>query len=273
LFDLSATYAFTPRFSLTLGIPFQLAERSQTYTDPTTRTPVRYSTHGNGLGDMRLLGSWWLLDPAKNTKQNISLGLGMKFPTGDENVVDTFKAVVGGKVVNQDHAVDQSIQPGDGGWDIILDLLAFKEVFKNTTLYMAGTYFISPQEQNGVLTARGNIHEAVESVTDSYLGRLGVGYALFPKHGFSLNLAWRIEGVPVRDLVGGSEGFRRPGLALSIEPGFVWAKNKNTFSVSAPVAVYRNRERSVPDIETSPTAHGDAAFADYLILFGFSRRF
>jgi hypothetical protein len=49
--------------------------------------------------------------------------------------------------------------------------------------------------------------------------------------------------------------------------------------LSAPVAVYRNREQSVPDKQfqavspQDPPRHGDAAFADYMILFSLGRRF
>ena len=48
-------------------------------------------------------------------------------------------------------------------------------------------------------------------------------------------------------------------------------KGKNAVTLSVPVAIYRNRFQSVPD--KARGAHGDAAFADYLILAGYSRRF
>jgi hypothetical protein len=44
-----------------------------------------------------------------------------------------------------------------------------------------------------------------------------------------------------------------------------------------PVAVYRNRQRSVPDEQQSEATgewrHGDAAFADFLVMFSLSRQF
>ena len=52
-----------------------------------------------------------------------------------------------------------------------------------------------------------------------------------------------------------------------------------SFGIYAPVALYRNREQSVPDKQyqetnpTSPSRHGDAAFADYLIMFNLTKRF
>jgi hypothetical protein len=81
----------------------------------------------------------------------------------------------------------------------------------------------------------------------------------------------RVEGVPVRDIIGGDTGFRRPGVAVSFEPAINIALGKSAFTVGVPVALYRNRFISVPD--EARGAHGDAAFADYLVLAGFSRRF
>jgi len=91
--------------------------------------------------------------------------------------------------------------------------------------------------------------------------------------GLTLTLGGRLEGTPARDLIGESRGFRRPGFAVSVEPGIVFIKNGWSASVSAPVALYRNRERSVADELTGPTAHGDAAFADYMLLFSLGKAF
>jgi hypothetical protein len=66
-------------------------------------------------------------------------------------------------------------------------------------------------------------------------------------------------------LIGGSGGRRRPGYAVSIEPGLLFIKNGWTVSFSAPVAVYRNR---TPD---STGQEGDAAFADFMTLFSVSK--
>ena len=81
----------------------------------------------------------------------------------------------------------------------------------------------------------------------------------------------RMEGVPVRDAFGKSNGFRRPGYAISADPGFLYAFGDNVFSCNVAWAIERNRRASVPDITRG--AHGDAAFADYVLSFGFTRRF
>jgi hypothetical protein len=50
-----------------------------------------------------------------------------------------------------------------------------------------------------------------------------------------------------------------------------------TAAVYTPVAVYRNREQSVPDQQrsaaTGTNVHGDAAFADYSVLFSLAKSF
>src|SRR6266568_820677 len=80
------------------------------------------------------------------------------------------------------------------------------------------------------------------------------------------------SGVPVYDAIGGSLGFRRPGYTISVEPGISWTGKRNAFSLNAPVALYRNRERSASEIALGRPG-GDAAFADFSILASFTHRF
>jgi hypothetical protein len=109
------------------------------------------------------------------------------------------------------------------------------------------------------------------SVSDQYLARLGFSRPVPHTRRFAYTLGWRDEGVPVRDLIGKSNGFRRPGYAMSVEPGIEYFRAKDTWSVTVPVAVRRNRKKSVPDIADGKW--GDAAFADYLITIGYTHRF
>jgi hypothetical protein len=108
------------------------------------------------------------------------------------------------------------------------------------------------------------------SIADQYIVRAGLGVAVPGVGGLGASAGVRYEGVPAEDLIGPSDGFRRPGRILSIEPGLNYPLGGSTVSVAVPVALYRERVRSVPDVEDG--RHGDAAFADYLILVGVSRR-
>src|SRR5262249_55485970 len=119
--------------------------------------------------------------------------------------------------------------------------------------------------------------EAEMSIVDTFIASAGLEFRALPSYGLTLSLGARVEGVPVHDLVGGSNGFRRPGYSIAVEPGAVLTRRDWTASLSVPISVYRNRTQSVPDKEqsavTGVTQHGDAAFADALVLLGFSKSF
>jgi hypothetical protein len=273
-FDLSAVYSITPRFEVGLTLPFVYSDRSSLYEHDRRN---RYHTSAGGLGDVRLTFYGWMLDPQKMPKGNLLFGIGPKFPTGDYKATDTFYSAAGPVV----RPVDQSIQPGDGGWGFTTELFGYLELAPRTYGYVQGFYLFNPENVNNVSTQtgtrRGNPFEQVMSIPDQYMGRAGVSYEMVPSWGLSLSLGGRIEGVPVEDVFGKSDGFRRPGYAVSVEPGIALLKNKWSLNLTAPVAVYRNRERSVPDKRWTEQSgifrHGDAAFADYQILASISRRF
>jgi hypothetical protein len=259
LFDVAVGYALTPRLTLTASAPIMFAKRKS------GRTPDRIF-HSNGIGDISLGARMWLIRPPSESRQNIAFGVGIKLPTGKPDVTNTF-ITSAGPVTS---VADQSIQLGDGGVGAVFDLQAFKAV-KFMTFFAAGTYLVNPRNTNGVRTGRSRPSEAIMSVADQYAARVGVAVPAPKIHGLSVSFAGRIEGVPVRDLIGKSEGFRRPGYAISVEPGFIYTRGRDTWSISMPIAVERNRRRSVSDIADG--RHGDAAFADNLLLIGYSRRF
>lgn len=276
--DLSVSYAVSKRFTATLSIPYQHATRSQAVSDPRIRNQFnratvidRYTTEANGMGDIKLLGTVWLLDPEHNKKQNISLGLGVLFPTGEKDVKDSFKVFATNSAGTytprfETRNVDNSIQPGAGAWGLIMDIYAFKELFTDFNAYVSATYIATPEEDAGVNDGPGTTGR-IWSVGDSYLARGGVGYTFLPKYGLTLTFGARMEGSPSTDFIGDDGGRRRPGYAISVEPGLVFAKNGWFVSFSAPVAIYRNRD---PDFTGST---GDAAFADFMTLFSVGRRF
>jgi hypothetical protein len=52
-----------------------------------------------------------------------------------------------------------------------------------------------------------------------------------------------LDGIPIRDFVGGSGGFRRPGYTLYLNPGIVVSAGRNTWSINVPVRVHQNFEK------------------------------
>lgn len=261
LYDVAITYAVNRRFNITAAIPFQKATRQR------GNSPQIF--HSTGIGDISVMGRMWLFKPPAESGQNISFGIGLKIPTGKSDVRDRVPAANGVGTVLQ--VVDQSIQLGDGGWGIPLDVQAYKQIGR-TTLYASATYLLNPRDTNGVRTGRGRASEAIMSVADQYLARIGFSRPVPRTRRFAYTLGWRIEGVPVRDLIGKSNGFRRPGYGMAIEPGLQYFRGRDAWSVAVPIAAGRNRKRSVSDILVGNPG-GDAAFADYMILVGYSHRF
>jgi hypothetical protein len=277
LADLSVRYQATDRTELSLGVPYFMGTRSQAVRNSRREIIDRFQTQARDTGDVMFAARRWLFDTTKHPNGNVLLGLGVKLPTGKTNVVDTFKVfsaspAPNGSITTAVRTVDQSIQPGDGGFGLLADFSAFKSLANGKlSLYAGGAYLSNPQEKSEVLTYRTAVGEEVMSIADQYLLRAGAAVAFPGVKNLSLSAGLRWEGVPVRDLIGGSNGFRRPGRAVAVEPSLSYVAGKNTITLGVPFAIYRNRLVSVAD--EARGAHGDAAFADYLILVGYSRRF
>jgi hypothetical protein len=272
LADLTIRYQATKRVELSLGVPIFMATRSQSLRQQGVELE-RYQTAARGVGDVFFATRRWMFDPDTHPGGNLQLGVGVKIPTGQNNATDTFRVLSGGVVTNQIRTVDQSIQPGDGGFGILVDVSTFKAVAGGKlSIYGGGAYLSTPGEKSNVQTYRTARGEEVMSIADQFLARGGVALPIPKVANLTFSGGLRVEGVPVRDIIGGDTGFRRPGVAVSIEPTInMIVKGKNAVTLSVPVAIYRNRFQSVPD--KARGAHGDAAFADYLILGGYSRRF
>lgn len=268
--DLSVVRYFSNRLSLVVGLPIVGNSRS---ARSHYGNRDRYLTHSFGIGDMRITAYYWIMDPTKKTRKgNIQLGLGLKLPTGDYKYQDYFPS---SDSTWELRTVDQSIQPGDGGTGIITEMNAFYNFSPLAGVFANAFYLINPREVNGVPTFRSRPTEAIMSVPDQWMLRAGFNYGFIGKlKHFSLALGGRMECLPVHDLVGGSEGFRRPGYIISAEPGVNYTTKKINYYLEVPVALVRSRTQSVPDKETTVQTgvykQGDAAFADYVINIGCS---
>lgn len=258
LFDVSVTYAFSPRWSITGSLPVSNFKRESSSSG--------LFTHANGIGDFAVTAQFWAIRPPAEHGHNVAFSFGSKFPTGDCGVRDWDSRTNPPTRVY----VDESIQPGDCGYGIIVGTQMYQN-FKRSVLFLSGSYLIQPQEQNNTLRGGKNPYALYNSIPDAYLVDGGVAYPVPHIRGLAAKGGLRYEGLKVRDLIGGSLGFRRPGFALSVEPGLQYERGKNTWSVNAPIALYRNRKRSVPDQMTG--AAGDAAFADWFLTVGFAHHF
>ncbi|MEP7321930.1 MAG: hypothetical protein ABI761_08420 [Saprospiraceae bacterium] len=270
-FDFGLSYALSNRLSVAINLPYNDNSRSSLYEHygngiEANPDHLRFSTYSKGLGDLRLSATYWMLDPIKHMNGNFALSLGVKAPTGNANVKDDFHRIdKNKKEYIQNKTVDQSIQLGDGSWGANVEIQGYQALIKNTALYFNGFYLFSPANINPLTNL---------SVPDQYAGRLGLNYSLLPKQGIAVSFGGRMEGLPAIDLIGKSEGSRRPGYIISVEPGIYWQTGHHTFALNVPIAVERNRIKSWPDLQDPlGLKHGDAAFADYLISATYSYRF
>lgn len=275
--DLAITRILNNRWSVAFDMPIISNTRSSLYEHGGKE---RHTTAAFGLGDVRFSVYDWILDPVKNRRGNVQVGLGIKLATGDYKYQDRFYTNTAGVTVMG--PVDQSIQLGDGGTGFTTEVNAFFNINRTISLYGNFYYLISPREQNGTSTARGGTPSAsaiantsdVMSVPDQLMLRGGVNCMISK---FTISAGLRNECLPVHDLVGGSNGFRRPGYIISGEPGVTYAFKKLNVYAFVPIAITRNRMQSMPDkISTDLTGkytQGDAAFADYAVNIGMSFRF
>jgi hypothetical protein len=261
LVDISIERQLTPRWSVTGSVPVLFAHRNQLYS-PAGKYAV------NSIGDTTVGARAWLFKPPTESGDNIAIGMSLKLPTGVYNATGRAVNSLGQSIIA---TADQSIQAGDGGTGVAIDLQAYHRTYFASELYFSGIYLFNPRNTNGVSTFRRLPGEQIMSVADQYLYRAGISHAVPKIRGTAFSIGGRIEGVPVRDAFGGSDGFRRPGYAISLDPGILYARGLYTFSVNVPWAIERNRKRSVADYRNQ--THGDAAFADYALMFSLSRRF
>ncbi len=273
--DLNVTRTMTERLSVSIGVPFVAA--SWGIPSPTAPTPgPRANENAYGLGDISVGARYWLLSTSRFTTGNISGGVAVKAPTGNAGVKDAYADRNGNNV--QPRFVDQSVQPGDGGWGVMLELAGFKRLGTAAQLFGSVNYLVNPRDTNATTSGSinrlppgavpsGDSSRFYNSVPDQFMARLGAAVPI-KESGFAATVAWRAEGLPRYDLIGASHGFRRPGIELFVEPGFSYAKGSQVYSFQVPIAYYRNR---FPDPYTG--ASGDATFPNYIFLASYGYRF
>lgn len=272
LYDVGATYNVTQRLSVSGLLPVVNATWSLP-TPPSGTLGPRREQNASGIGDVSAQARFWLLDPARHRRGNWSVALGFKAPTGDYTSKDEYPDITATN--NTRKAVDQSIQPGDGGWGLIFETQAYKNL-KHVSFYGSGFYLANPRDTNGTpsiivglgLGANPAFADLVDnSVPDQYLARAGASFPVL-KETLTMSIGFRIEGVPRYDLIGASHGWKRPGYETYVEPGIVYTRGRSSYSVNVPIGLLRNR---LPNPYTGNA--GDATFPDYVVVAGYSYRF
>jgi hypothetical protein len=268
---LGLTYAVTDRVRVGVAAPFQTGRVSFIEEDG-----ARHPESVTDLGDVSITGGAWLLSPRSGPTGNVMLGLGLKIPTGSHRDSIEFFTKTG----PARRVADPSIQPGDGGWGIIMQLQAFQQVFPGALAYLSASYLLNPRVQSEATIGRpiglpgdpavGTPYHL--SVPDAYSVRSGVSYAVAPQWGLSASLGGRLDGVPVEDLVsGGDANFRRPGYSVFVDPGLELSRGSNTFSLNVPVRAYADRRANLYDRVVN--VQGGGNLAKWQVLAGYTHRF
>lgn len=276
--DLSLTRGLSERTSATVSLPIQSGRFDRRPIPPYGASVDKAS----GIGDMAVTVRRWMFDPATHHKYNLRLGAGLKLPTGsyDKETGRRYNTAARGQPANYETGrgpADIAIQPGDGGLGIILGADGFYMVGEKTSIYGELTYLLNPRGTNGMnnqWTGAGPyVPNNDTSVPDYFLGRAGFAFSNpVGWHGSTALFGLRIEGQPVRDLIGSDEGFRRPGFSLAVEPGIAYSFSKVSVYLTVPITIHRHRWLSVDEERAGRVNAVSAAFADYNIIAGMSYR-
>lgn len=262
LFNLDVAYGLSNRLSLDLTVPF--SSGTGAVLMGTADSHHLYEFSAGGLGDVSLQAQYWLADPREASRVQGSVGLGFNAPTGNDAVKGT--VYVRG-VGDQQRPIDEAFQPGSGGWAMLLTAQGTALITGPLFAYASGYYGMSLTEHTEVFQGA-----ALRGVPDTYSGRLGVAYLLPPLDGVALSLGGLINGVTVKDIVGGGDLYwRRPGYEVFVAPGLTWTFGPNMANITVPVRVYQNKLDSLLDV--SLNRHISAGFVPWLFQATFARRF
>jgi hypothetical protein len=254
-------YSIDERYRVRLTIPVSTASFSRIWPDR-----VRHKQSATGIGDVSLTGEAWILTPRTHPRGNISVGLGVKAPTGSNSIASEFYTATGAV----DFPADQTVQPGDGGWAILSQLQAFRQITERTFAYAGGTYMVSPKARSDVRQTPTS--PVYWSVPDVYSARIGGAFSVLPDQGLAMSLGGRIDGIPVHDLLGGGDEstIKRTAYVVFADPGLSLTRGNGTFTLSVPYRVRVNRQKSLYEQRTNGVNGG--GFAKYLVFASYMHR-
>ncbi|MFI5280575.1 MAG: hypothetical protein ACHQU1_08775, partial [Gemmatimonadales bacterium] len=262
----SLAYGVSERLSLRLTVPTSSGTNTRGYADSAS-----HRISATGIGDINLVGTLWLLNPVTHGGGNVAVGLGVKAPTGSHTVRDNFWTPAG----PVQFPVHPGLQPGDGSWGILLEAQAFQRLVGGLAAYAFGAYQMDLRDTSDTKFTPAYTHPL--SVPDAYHARFGLAYAVWPSGGLSASLGIRFDGITVRDVVGGSDGFRLPGHTTYLDPGLSIASGRNSLTLSVPIRLHGVFVPNTLD-QAGPLPPGEfpgyqGDLAKYLVFLGYARRF
>jgi len=263
-----AAYSLSDRIQVSVSLPFSTASISRKWPDS-----LHHEQSATGIGDLSASGELWLLSPRTHQNGNISVGVGLKAPTGSHTKTSTYYTASG----SQPYFADQTVQPGDGGWAVTVQAQAFQRVREGVYAYGSGSYMASPKAQTEVAINPTAPVLTYWSVPDVYSARLGGAFSVWPDQGLTLSLGARMDGIPRRDLFGGGDSttIKRTSRIIFADPGLSLNRGKSSFTLSVPVRLHVNRMKSLLEARTTTgqLSVNGGGFAKYLVFVSYSYRF
>lgn len=257
--DISATYAVSERATLSATVPFFYGTQEITNLDA-----ARHQSSNSGIGDVNVGANVWLASPTAHPNGNVSLGLGVKAPTGSYHATSAFYGPTG---TPSQVPLTPTLQLGDGGWAVLAQGQAFQQVAGRTSAYASGLYSASLRMHTDA-TWQG----LIVAVPDVYSARAGLAFGIAPESGISVSLGGRIDGTMIRNLVGGRDDSKRDaGYYVYVEPGLAWSTGPNQFTLNVPVRVRANYYAMV--LSDGTFRSGVGGVNDFIVYAGYSRRF
>ena len=257
----SVAYSLNDRFRVSASLPVSEGTFSRIWDDNAT-----HAQSAKGIGDVSVMAEAWTFEPRTHAEGNLAVGVGIKAPTGSHTMASTYYTATGAV----DFPADQTIQPGDGGWSVLLQGQAFRQLSDRAYGYAFGSYMVSPKARSDVPFAPNSTR--YWSVPDVYSARAGAAFAVLPDLGLTLSLGGRIDGIPVHDLIGGGDDdtIKRTSYVMFADPGLSLAAGRGTFTVTVPYRLRVNRKKSILEERTNTLNAG--GFARYLVFAAYSVR-
>jgi hypothetical protein len=288
--DVSARYSLNARTSILATVPIVNNNFSMLYPPNGPGNGIKAGSNANGIGDISFFGQRSLLNPKEHPFENVALGIGMKVPTGNDNVQAILPNLTGTGFMRR-AIYPPAIMPGDGGTGIIYGISGYKNLRQNkylrgNVLFASATYLSNPRGVNGtnsIVASEGVpiapqfLNELHNAVTDSYNAQIGTSIKLpgtwdNPKlKPFRGRLTFNCEGIPDHNLIGRSGGYRQPGYIMSVAPGFTYAKGHGLFIVEVPIVFSRYinaKQSAIPDLNQNANGSVSAAAFSQLTNLG-----
>ena len=262
------SYSLTDRLQVGLSLPFSTGSISRVWDDS-----AHHEQGARGIGDASIRGDFFLLSPRSHPNGNLSLGLGLKVPTGSHTRPGRYYTATGPVLFT----ADNFIQPGDGGWAITLGAQAFSRVTERMFAYASGSYMASPRAQtDAFLSPVGPASQVHWSVPDVYEAQLGASLSAWPDQGLSVSFGGRLTGIPRHDLFGGGDSSTKKQTSRIVyaDPGLSLNRGESRYTLSVPIRIYAKRIKSVfEEGATGRLAINGGGFADMLVFASYSVRF